>query len=120
MNAKPNMLLSASTLTGDKVLDGKGEKIGKIDELMVDLNRGTIAYAVVSVGGFLGLGDKLFAVPFSAFTIDTDKHAAVLPSATKEVFEKAKGFDKDHWPQINDPEWGKHVHDVWGARPYWS
>jgi len=119
MDAIPGTILSSSSLTGNDVVDSHGEKIGSISELMIDVNHGNVAYAVVSVGGFLGLGNKLFAVPFSAFTLDTDKHACVLAAGTKENFARAEGFDKDNWPK-NSPDWGKRVHTLWGQRPYWQ
>ena len=58
--------LSASTLKGDKVVNRAGEDLGKIEELMIDLRDGRIAFAVLSFGGFLGMGDKLFAIPWQA------------------------------------------------------
>lgn len=56
-------LLSASTIEGTPVQNQAGEDLGEINELMIDLEKGRIAYAVLSFGGFLGLGDKLFALP---------------------------------------------------------
>lgn len=120
MHAKPGIILSSSSLCSNKVVDAKGEKIGTIDDLMIDVDQGKIAYAVVSVGGFLGLGDKLFAVPFSALTMDTDNKCCVLKSASKETFEKAEGFDKENWPKVSDVEWSNRTHQTWGARPYWQ
>ena len=64
-------VLSASTMIGDKVVNGGGESLGDIKELMVDVQEGRIAYAVLSFGGFMGMGDKLFAIPWSALSVDT-------------------------------------------------
>lgn len=119
MNTKPGLILSSSSLTGNKVLDSRRETIGSIEDLMIDINHGTIAYAVVSVGGFLGIGEKLFAVPFSAFTLDTENHTCILATGNKETFERAEGFDKDNWPK-NNLEWGTRIHNQWGQRPYWQ
>jgi len=89
--------LSASTIKGDKVVNAAGEDLGKIEELMIDLRDGRLAFAVLSFGGFLGLGDKLFAIPWQALRLKLHDHAFVL-DVPKDVLEKAEGFDKDNWP----------------------
>jgi hypothetical protein len=76
-----------------------------------------VAYAVLSFGGFLGMGEKLFAVPWSALTLDTVNKRFVL-DASKERLESAPGFDKDHWPDMADTTWAKEVHDYYGVTPY--
>lgn len=92
--------LSASSLIGDKIVNAQGEKIGKLEEIMIDVSSGTVAYAVMSFGGFLGIGDKLFALPWAALDIDeTDKEIVV--DVSKEFLENAPGFDKDHWPDFS-------------------
>ncbi|WP_432540242.1 PRC-barrel domain-containing protein, partial [Kineococcus sp. SYSU DK024] len=63
-------LMGADTLEGDRVVNTRGEDLGKITDNMLDVQRGRIAYAVLSVGGFLGIGDKLFAVPWGAMALD--------------------------------------------------
>lgn len=112
-------VMAADTLEGDKVVNSRGEDLGTIEDIMVDVQRGRVAYAVMSCGGFLGLGDKLFAIPWSALTLDADRHCFVL-DADRERFEKAPGFDKDHWPAMADNGWASGVHDFYGVRPYWS
>lgn len=112
-------LMTASTLEGDDVVNRQGEKLGTIDEIMIDVPSGRVAYAVMSSGGFLGMGDKLFAIPFNALILDTDNKCFVL-DAPKERFEKAPGFDKDHWPEMADQQWGRQVHGYYGTRPYWE
>ena len=71
-------VLSASTISGDKVVNAAGDKLGDIKELMIDLPYGRIAYAVLSFGGFLGVGEKLFAVPWNALTVDEDEKQLLL------------------------------------------
>ena len=95
-------VLSASTLIGDDVRNNAGENLGKIEEIMIDLKTGSIAYAVLSFGGFLGLGDKLFAVPWQAMEIDLGEHEFVL-DVDEERLKNAPGFDKDNWPESADP-----------------
>ncbi|HSN20289.1 MAG TPA: PRC-barrel domain-containing protein [Usitatibacter sp.] len=112
-------VMAADTLEGDKVVDPRGEDLGTIEDIMIDVQRGRVAYAVMSCGGFLGMGDKLFAIPWNALTLDANRHCFVL-DADKERFEKAPGFDKDHWPSMADNTWASQVHDFYGVRPYWS
>lgn len=112
-------LMTASTLEGNRVINLQGETLGEIREIMLDVPRGRIAYAVMSSGGFLGLGDKLFALPFSALTLDTDRKCFIL-DAPKEKIENAPGFDKDRWPDGADLSWQRDVHSHYGRTPYWE
>ena len=112
-------LMTASTLEGNRVINLQGETLGEIREIMLDVPRGRIAYAVMSSGGFLGLGDKLFALPFSALTLDTDRKCFIL-DAPKEKIETAPGFDKDHWPNMADGAWATKVFAYYGGKPYWE
>jgi sporulation protein YlmC with PRC-barrel domain len=93
--------LTASTLTGDKVTNFKGESLGDLKDIMIDTESGNIAYGVLSFGGVLGLGEKLFAVPWEALHIDGDKHELHL-NVDKERLKDAPGFDKDNWPNFAD------------------
>ena len=94
--------MSATTLIGDGIRNPQNETLGDLKEIMMDTDNGKIAYAVVSYGGILGLGDKLFAVPWSAFSIDHENHKLVL-NVSKERLKDAPGFDKDNWPNFADP-----------------
>lgn len=112
-------LMTASTLEGDKVVNRQGEDLGEIDEIMLDVPRGRIAYAVMSSGGFLGMGEKLFAIPWSALTLDTDNKCFVL-DVDRQRLKDAPGFDKDNWPSMPDTEFDTRVHSYYGTRPYWE
>lgn len=112
-------VMAADTLEGDKVVNRQGEDLGTVHDIMIDVQRGRVAYAVLSCGGFLGMGDKLFAIPWNALTLDADRHCFVL-DADERRFAKAPGFDKDHWPAMADNTWATQVHDFYGVRPYWS
>ena len=101
--ARPHVL-SASTLKGDAVKNLQNEDLGEIEEFMIDLDTGRVAYCVLSFGGVLGIGNKLFAVPWSALTLDTDRHCFIL-NASKERLKNAPGFDKNDWPDMADPAW---------------
>ena len=112
-------IMAADTLTGDKVVNVQKEDLGKIEHLMIDLESGRIAYAVLSFGGFLGMGDKLFATPWSALSVDTVEHRFIL-NVDKALLKEAPGFDKEHWPNMADRSWGAKVCTYYGARPYWD
>lgn len=112
-------VLAADTLTGEKVVNLQQEDLGKIEHLMIDLGTGRIAYAVLSFGGFLGMGDKLFAIPWSALALDTLEKQFIL-NVDKELLKHAPGFDKDHWPNMADHAWGAKMFTYYGATPYWD
>jgi sporulation protein YlmC with PRC-barrel domain len=112
-------VLSASTITGDEVRNPEGDDLGKIEEVMLDMGSGRISYAVLSFGGVMGLGDKLFAIPWSALELDPDNRCFVL-DVEKEKLENAPGFDKDNWPSFADNTWATQIHSYYGSRPYWE
>ena len=114
--AERRRLLSASTLSGDKVFNLEGEDLGKIEDFMLDMESGRIAYAVLSFGGVLGLGDKLFAVPPEALNIDEGKRCFVL-DASKSDLEHAPGFEKDAWPDFTDQSFRSQVYAYYGRIP---
>lgn len=110
-------LMGAETLIGNSVANKLGENLGDIKEIMLDMRTGHVSYAVLEFGGFLGLGSKLFAVPWSALTLDTIEKRFVL-DANKELLENAPGFEKDNWPDMADAMWEKDIHDFYGTQPY--
>jgi sporulation protein YlmC with PRC-barrel domain len=111
--------LSATTLIGDAVKNRSAEDLGKIEDIMIDLDNGRVDYAVLSFGGVFGIGRKLFAVPWNAMTLDTEKHAFIL-DVDKERLKNAPGFDKDNWPDTHDRGWQTEVYTFYGTRPYWE
>jgi sporulation protein YlmC with PRC-barrel domain len=119
-NAGPGPeVMDAATLQGDKVVSAAGEDLGKIEAIMLDVASGRIAYAVLSFGGFLGIGTKLFALPWAALTLDAREKCFVL-DVDKQKLENAEGFDKDHWPSMADPIWASELHAYYGIAPYWE
>jgi sporulation protein YlmC with PRC-barrel domain len=112
-------VMGASTLSGDDVVNRQGEKLGTIEEIMLDVPTGRIAYAVLSAGGFLGIGDKLFAIPWRSLTLDPENKCFVLDIA-KERLEQAPGFDKERWPSMADENWARELHTYYRVRPYWE
>jgi sporulation protein YlmC with PRC-barrel domain len=111
-------VLSATTVIGDQVVNPQGENLGKIEEVMLDVNDDRIAYAVLSFGGFLGIGDKLFAVPWRALRLDPENHQFILDES-KERLQNAPGFDKDDWPDMADRRFASQVYDYYSTPKYW-
>lgn len=115
-NHNPN-ILSSSSLTGNDVENRQGESLGSIKDLMLDPRTGRVAYAVLDFGGFLGIGNKLFAVPLESMTLDTANHRFVL-DVDKERLEEAPGFDKDNWPSHPDYNFINEVRSYYGLDAY--
>jgi sporulation protein YlmC with PRC-barrel domain len=112
-------VLSSSTISSDHVKNSAGEDLGKIEDLMIDVNSGRVAYAVLSFGGVLKVGNKLFAIPWQALRLDAVNKQFIL-DVDKSVLERAPGFDKDNWPDMADPTFGTTVYRHYGYKPYWE
>jgi sporulation protein YlmC with PRC-barrel domain len=116
---KYRRVLAASTLAGDSVRNAAGDDLGNLDQIMIDIPSGRVAYAVLSFGGVLGMGSKLFAVPWNALTVDEDEKCLIL-AADKKTLENAPGFDKDDWPDMGNTAWGSELSRYYGVPPYWE
>lgn len=110
-------LMGANTLIGNDVYNHDEQDIGDIKEIMLDVATGNIAYAVLSFGSFLGFGEKLFAVPWSALKLDTENKRFTL-NISKERLQNAPGFNKDSWPNLADKTWADDIHSYYGIKPY--
>jgi sporulation protein YlmC with PRC-barrel domain len=102
----PVSRLTAKSITGDSVVNHQGEDLGIINDLMIDVQTGRIEYAVIEFGGILGLGGKLFAIPYDELRLNPEAHCFVL-DRDKEELERLPGFDKNHWPDTNDHYYAK-------------
>ncbi len=111
-------VMAASTLDGDKILSTDGDEVGKVKDIMLDVQAGRIAYVVMSSGGFLGIGDKLLAIPWNALTLDTTRKC-FLVALSSERIKNAPGFDKQNWPSMADTTWATSLHEYYGSQPYW-
>ncbi len=100
----------ASMLIGSSVKNAAGEGIGRIKEIMIDLEEGRITYAVLSFGGLLGLGSKLFAIPWNTLTFRPHENVFIL-NVDKERLRNSPGFNKNHWPDMADLKWSTGVSD---------
>jgi sporulation protein YlmC with PRC-barrel domain len=117
--AKYKDIVPAKTVIGSSVVNANYEDLGRIEDLVLDASAGRIAYAVLSFGGFLGLGDKYFAIPWNKFEFHLAEKRVVL-NVDKKLLEKAPGFDKDNWPNMADSTWGRSIYKHYGLAPYWE
>jgi len=119
MQAVREHFMLASDVKGHKVVNKNAEDLGKIEDYMLDLETGRMAYAVLSFGGFLGMGEKLFAIPWSAFNVQLfENDLRIVLNVDKEILTKAQGFDKSQLPlsygQLSS------VYTYYGYKPYWQ
>lgn len=103
---------------GDTVKNLQEDDIGNLEEIMIDLESGRVSYVVLSAGGFLGIGEKFFAIPWEMVSVDTDDKKVVI-DLDKETLENAPGFDKDNWPDSTDVGWLDEVYVYHEVEPSW-
>jgi len=116
-------VVDSAKIIGCKVENPKGENLGKIESLMLDLSEGRILYAVLSFGGFLGMGDKLFPVPVDALAFRSDEKGNLqrcIIDVDKEMLKNAPGYDKDHLPNWADRTYAMRVYSHYGSTPWWA
>jgi len=111
--AKPPRVLAAETLKGNKVTNAKGEDLGKVEAIMLDLVRGRIAYVVLSGA------HKLLAVPWELLSISFHDKKFIL-NVSEETLKSAPGFDKNNWPDSGDFDWLAKVYQSYNREPYWK
>ena len=107
--------IDTTTLVGKDVCNLKGESLGELKEIVIDARDGRVAYVVLSSGGFLSIGSRLFAVPWSALRLDTVSNGPIL-DVDKAFMEGAPGFDEEQWPDMADPAWVSQIHSYYGTR----
>jgi sporulation protein YlmC with PRC-barrel domain len=107
----------ASALVNARVRNSAGENLGKIEDVAIDPLTGNVEHAILSFGGVLGMGKKLFPIPLSSLSISPSRDY-VLFDVDKESLQHAPGFDRDAWPDMSDPTWRQRVDDYYGrGRP---
>lgn len=109
-------VLRSSSIIGMKVKNAQGQDLGKINDLVIGLGSGRIRYAALSFGGFAGLGDKLFAVPFRSLQLhygEEDKYFVL--NVPIETLKNAEGFDQDNWPDTANPQWAAGIDKHYGV-----
>ena len=116
----PWHLMKGSTFIGADVENPQGQDLGDIKDIVIDRASGRIAYAVVSFGGFLGMGEKLFAVPWGAFSQPNANKDKFVLAIDKEKLNNAPGFDSNNWPQMASREWVTSLYSYYNVPPYWT
>ena len=94
------------------VENDRGEELGKVDDVVADMGRDQISYTAISFGTTLGMGGKLFAVPYANLRCAHDKNSNkehIVLNADKQQLDKAPGFDKNHWPDVANNNWAADV-----------
>jgi hypothetical protein len=110
----------ASKVIGEAVTNRQNEDLGKIHELVLDAQDGRLAYAVLTFGGFMGMGNKLFALPWKALEFAATENKLIL-NVDKDKLKSAPGFDQGaKWPDFADRTWGNSIHAYYGFAPYWK
>ena len=112
-------LISADKVEGTPVYNPQGEKLGTVHSIMIDKLSGKVAYAVMSFGGFMGIGDRYHPLPWSVLTYDTQKGGYTV-DLDRGTLEKAPTYAGGETPDWGDRTWGEQLHQHYGARPYWE
>jgi sporulation protein YlmC with PRC-barrel domain len=99
-------------IIGSEVINLEGKRIGTINDLVIDIDTGNIKYAALEFGGFIGFGDKLFAVPWQSLTAVPAEGIFIIDQS-KTKLEKAPGFNKNNWPDVNDKSWGAGIYEFY-------
>lgn len=108
-------VMSCETLVGDALVNAANEELGVLAHVMIEVPGGRIAYAVLARGGVLGLGERLYAVPWSILTLDAERRCFVM-EIDRERLDQAPGFDRGHWPAMADPAWERAVQGFYARR----
>jgi sporulation protein YlmC with PRC-barrel domain len=119
--AKSNDRLARATkLIGTDVEDPSAKNLGDVEDVVIDDATGRIVYTVLSFGGFLGMGDKLFAIPYDALRPNPKDDDKLVLDISKDKLKAAPGFDKNNWPNMADRRWGTEIHRYYDREPYWD
>lgn len=116
--ARPRSWQKGTDLSGTRVMNHAGEDLGKLEDLVIDADSGRVMYGVLSFGGFLGIGEKLYAIPWSCMHLSNDRKSIVL-NVDKEDLENATGFDKGNWPNFADEQFATAIYKHYNQTPYW-
>jgi sporulation protein YlmC with PRC-barrel domain len=112
-------LISADQVNGTTVYDTHGEKLGSVEDVMIDKVSGRIAYAVLSFGGFLGIGDKHHPLPWGTLKYDQTMGGYVV-GLDRRVLEGGPAYGETERVAWDDQGWGRQVHDYYKTTPYWD
>ncbi len=110
---------SIVSLAKNGVTNEKGDDLGKVEDIMVDLESGRISFVVITTGGMLGRDSRLFAVPWEALRISMHDKKFIL-NVTKETLDNAPSFNRNNWPDLANLSWLREVYSYYGYEPYWK
>jgi sporulation protein YlmC with PRC-barrel domain len=110
-------LSGATSLCAQTLIDSTGDVMGSIVDVLLDLERGRVAYALVACGGFVGVGERMFAVPWTALQHDG---AQFVLNGNRSLLESGPSFDREHWSDTPEQGWHERVHAHFHARPFWD
>jgi len=116
-------IVDSEDIVGCKVENPQGENLGKIESFKLDLSEGRVIYCVLSFGGFLGMGEKLFPVPIEAISFRTNDKGNVercILDVNKETLKNAPGYDKDTLPSTADRSYATSIYSYYGFTPWWE
>ena len=108
-----NPVISSDKVEGTNVYNNAGDKLGSIDDLMIDKRSGLVKYAVLEFGGFLGMGTDRYPIPWNLLKYDLDKDGYVVP-IDKSQLEKAPKYPQNDVPAYTD-DYGRRVYDYYGV-----
>jgi len=108
-------LISADKVEGTSVYNQEGEKLGNVEDIMIDKRSGRVAYAVLSFGGFLGMGEKHHPLPWSVLTYDTERDGYIVP-LSKDVLKGAPAYGDNDRPMWDDPAWNTNVYNYYHVK----
>jgi len=117
---KGTFLRRATVILDAKVENDAGDKLGEVEDLAIGAEEGRVLYGVLSFGGVLGMGEKYFAIPISAFDLKAQDPEKLVLHIDKEKLKKAPGFDKGAWPNMADDRWVGEIHTFYEQKPYWE
>jgi hypothetical protein len=116
--SESNSLIGADKVQGTPVYSAEGDHLGEIHEIMIDKLSGNVAYAVMSFGGFLGMGEKYHPLPWSALDYETDAGGYVV-NLSREQLEGGPSYEREATPRWGDRDYETKLHDYYGLPPYW-
>ena len=116
--AYSGLAVKTANIIGTRVVNRQNEDMGEIEEVVIDVFNGRVAYLVLCFGGFLGMGHKLYAVPWKALHYDNDLQVYVL-NMSQDQLERAPAFEMERWPEFGDELWNRGVHDYYELSPFW-
>lgn len=117
---KGKKLVRMSQVNGAQLFNQQGEQIGEISDALMHPNSGKVAYGILSIGEYVGVGrDKLTAVPWKLIRQSEKSTPGFVVNADKAKLQGSTYFDRNAWPDYSDPAWNERAYGYWRVQPYW-